>query len=97
MLSDHERAALRKVERQILAEDPQFVRTFDTRAQQLPGGPRRPLNQDQRTYTVLMWVAAALSLLMAVAGSPGGALLFAVVAVTFALACRRGGTTTPRT
>ena len=39
MLSDHEWRTLREVERQFLAEDPEFARSFATRAQHL--GHRR--------------------------------------------------------
>jgi hypothetical protein len=35
VLSDHEWKTLRNVERQFLAEDPEFARSFDTRARQL--------------------------------------------------------------
>jgi regulator of protease activity HflC (stomatin/prohibitin superfamily) len=39
VLNDHERKTLREVERQFQVEDPEFTRSFDTRAQRLR---RRP-------------------------------------------------------
>lgn len=97
MLSDHERSTLHEIQRQFLAEDPQFVQIFDTPARRLPADAPKPLNGDRRIYTVLMWMATMLGLVLWVAGSPGGALLFAAAAVMFALAVRRGDATTPRT
>lgn len=72
MLSDRELEVLRRVERQILNEDPAFVRSFDARAQRLArqvGG-----------IGIKIFVVAGLllSAFLLVAGSLGGAVLFAV-------------------
>lgn len=93
MLSDHERATLREIQRQVLAEDPRFVQIFDARAQRLSRAPRESLDEYRWLYTVLMWIATAMSVLWVVAGSLGGALLIAVLALTLFLARRRHGTT----
>jgi hypothetical protein len=72
VLSDHERETLRAVERQFLAEDPEFARSFDMRARDLRGGHRVSVSlQIGIVATVL------LGALMLVAGSPVGALAFA--------------------
>jgi regulator of protease activity HflC (stomatin/prohibitin superfamily) len=39
VLNDHERKTLREVERQFQVEDPEFTRSFDTRAQRLRPRP----------------------------------------------------------
>ncbi|MGH3917899.1 MAG: DUF3040 domain-containing protein [Pseudonocardiaceae bacterium] len=97
MLSDHERATLHEIQRQFLAEDPEFVQTFDARTQRLPRASRQPIDKHRRTYTVLMWITTMLSVLLLIAGSVGGALLLAAVAVALSLARRRGDAITPRT
>jgi DUF3040 family protein len=86
VLSDREREALRRVERQILNEDPAFVRSFDARAQRLP----------HRTGGVAIKIFVAVGLLISafvlVAGSLGGAVLFAVATGLVWLVWRVGGT-----
>ena len=72
MLSDHERKTLREVERQFLAEDPEFTRSFDTRAQRL-----RRRHLDGVSVKIAIVAAVLLGALMLVAGSPSGALAFA--------------------
>jgi Protein of unknown function (DUF3040) len=74
VLSDHERKTLREVERQFLAEDPEFTRSFDTSAQHL-----RREYRDGESVKIAIFAAALLCGLMLVAGSPGGALAFAAV------------------
>ena len=74
MLSDQERERLREVERQLMAEDPGFPRSFDARAQRLD---RKRMGISARIAIV---VALLLSALMLVAGSLEGAL--AIVGAT---------------
>ncbi|MHA6797675.1 DUF3040 domain-containing protein (plasmid) [Pseudonocardia bannensis] len=71
MLSDHERKALRELERQFMADDPEFPRSFDARAQRLD---RKHLGG---SATIAIVVAVLLFALMLAAGSLGGALAFA--------------------
>ena len=71
MLSDREREALRRVERQIRNEDPAFVRSFDARAQRLPHHAGR------LGITIFVVAGLLLSTVVLVAGSLGGAMLFA--------------------
>ena len=75
MLNDHERKTLREVEHQLLVEDPEFTRSFATRAQRLE---RRHL--DGGLVKIAILAAVLLGALMLVAGSPSGALAFAAVA-----------------
>ena len=74
MLSDHEWRTLREVERRFLTEDPEFTRSFATRAQHL--------GRAQGCVGIKIFLVAAVLLgaLMLVAGSPSGALAFAAVA-----------------
>ncbi len=75
MLNDHERKTLREFERQFQVEDPDFTRSFDTRAQRLH---RRQL--DGAWFQIAIVAAVLLGAIMLVAGSPSGALAFAAVA-----------------
>lgn len=72
MLSDRDREVLRRVEREILNEDPAFVRSFDARAQRLPRRTGR------LGITIFLVAGLVLSAAVLVAGSLGGAVLFAV-------------------
>ena len=72
MLNDHERKTLREVERQFLVEDPEFTRSFATRAQHL-----ETQHQDGVGIKIFLVAAVLLGALMLVAGSPSGALAFA--------------------
>ena len=83
MLSDHERMTLREIERQILAEDPEFTRSFDMGVQR-PHRERR----DGVSVKIAIMAAVLLGALMLVAGSPSGALAFAAVAGLIWLARR---------
>jgi Protein of unknown function (DUF3040) len=76
VLNDHERKTLREVERQLVVEDPEFIRSFATRAQRLER--RHPEGELAKIFLV---AALLLGALMLMAGSPGGALAFAAVAV----------------
>jgi hypothetical protein len=83
VLSDHEWKTLRNVERQFLAEDPEFARSFDTRARQL-----RRQQADRVSVKIAMAAAVLLGGLMLVVGSPGGALAFAAMTGLMWLAWR---------
>lgn len=71
MLSDHERRTLREVERDCLAEDPDFVRSFQA-------GEQRPGYRS--TATLAMVVSASIGAILLIAGSLIGALAFTVSA-----------------
>ena len=71
MLSDHEWKTLREVERRLLTEDPEFTRSFDTRAQRLLGG------SDRWGLQIFLVTGLLLSALMLVTGSLSGAVAFA--------------------
>lgn len=80
MLSEHDRRALRAIERRLLAEDAAFGRQFD-------GGPRPPrpgrptgLGAAQFAGTLL------LGLLMVLAGSTAGTVAFFGAAAAIGLA-----------
>ncbi|MCW2716935.1 MAG: hypothetical protein QOG20_4387 [Pseudonocardiales bacterium] len=83
MLSDHERKMLREVERQCMAEDPGFTRTFQERQTRLS---RRP---HQIGAAIAVVVAALLAALMLLAGSLAGALAFATATGLIWVAWRR--------
>ena len=73
MLSDHERVVLREVEWQFLTEDPEFTLSFEGCARRLC---RRRVNG--ASVKIASMAAVLLGGLMLVAGSPEGALGFAV-------------------
>ena len=73
MLSDHERETLRDVERQFLAEDPEFAGAFEASQTRIS---RRPHRLGGRIALV---AAALLIAFLLVAGSLGSALVVAVV------------------
>ncbi len=58
---------------------------------------RAPIDEFRRPYTILMWLLTTLSVLQLLAGSVGGGLLFAGVAVALWLVRHRDDATTPRT
>lgn len=93
VLSDHERATLSEIQCQFLAEDPRYVRSFETprtaAPPRTPHGRPEPIDEYRLAYTVLMWIATTLSALWLIAGSLGGAFLIGLVAVTFFLVRRR--------
>jgi hypothetical protein len=91
VLNDHERKTLREVERQFLAEDPEFTRSFATRAQHLE---RRHL--DGGLVKIAIVAAVLLGALMLVAGSPSGALAMAALAGLIWLARRQSNNTPGR-
>ena len=71
MLSDHERKALREVERQFQAEDPRFTRSFEARQTRMA---RHPHKLGARIAVV---AAALLTAFLLFAGSLAGALAVA--------------------
>ena len=75
MLSEHEREVLGEVERQLLAEDPEFTRSFATSARRL-----QPARSDHDLIKLAAAGTVLLAALVLVAGWPGGALAFAAVA-----------------
>lgn len=80
MLSDREWQRLRDVERRILADDPDFARSFETSAEELG---RSPL--DGLGLQIFLVCGALVSGLLLVTGSVSGALGFA--AATLAIWC----------
>jgi hypothetical protein len=82
VLSDHERQTLREVERRMATEDPEFIRSFDTRAQRLHGG------SDRWGLRIFVVIGLLLSVMMLVIGSLSGAAGFAFVTGLIWLAWR---------
>ncbi|MDN5919811.1 MAG: DUF3040 domain-containing protein [Pseudonocardia sp.] len=82
MLSDHEMKTLRELERQLLDDDPEFPRRFDTRARRLGGNH---LGMPAATAIAVVMVLAAVLL---VAGAPGAALGLVTVTGVLWLAWR---------
>jgi hypothetical protein len=89
VLSDHERKTLQELERQFMADDPEFPRRFDARAQRLD---RKHLGG---AATIAIVGAVLLVALMLVAGSLGGALAFATATGLIWLAWRHSSDTPP--
>lgn len=87
MLSDHEWKALREVERQFMADDPTFPRSFDD-----VGQPPSTCSLQwayawpRWVYTTATAVAVGLGVLMIVARAPGTAMVFALLATMIAMA-----------
>ena len=72
MLSDHERNALRKVERQFQAEDPRFTRSFEAHQARLARHPHK-LGADLAVVAATLLAAVTL-----LAGSLTGAMAIVV-------------------
>jgi len=89
MPSEHEREALREVERRLLREDPGFAEAFAARAQDLSHPP--PTGVGVRIFLV---AGCVLSVLMLVIGSLGGAMAFAAATGSIWLAWRFGAAVT---
>lgn len=83
MLSDHERKALREVERQFMAQDPDFTRAFDATGQPSTYSIQWIYEMPWWAYRIVIGLAVALGLLMMLAGAPWTAILFAGLAVLF--------------
>ena len=93
VLSDLEQQALREVQHHLMAEDRDFVRSFDE------AGRRDSTYSVQRVYSMPRWVyttavvvAVALGVLMLGVSGPGTALILAVLATTIFVIQRRRGT-----
>lgn len=71
MLSDHEWKTLREVEHRMLTEDPEFTRSFDTRAQRLRD------RSDRWGLRIFIVIGLLLSALTLATGSLSGAMAFA--------------------
>ena len=83
MLNDHERKALREVERQFMAQDPDFTRSFDATGQPSTYPIQWIYEMPWWTYRIVIGLAVALGFLMMLAGAPWTAILFAGLAVLF--------------
>ena len=80
MLSDHDRRALRAIERRLLAEDAAFGQRFDAELRPRRHAPPTGLGAAQFAGTLL------LGLLMLLAGSTAGAAAFLGAAAAIATA-----------
>ncbi|ODU04386.1 MAG: hypothetical protein ABS81_10830 [Pseudonocardia sp. SCN 72-86] len=91
MLSDREKNTLREVQRQLVVEDPDFVRSFDDIGQQQYStfSLHRASAMPRVAFAMAIIVAVVLSVLMLLARAPGAAFLFAMVATTIAVTGRR--------
>lgn len=74
MLNDHERETLRDIQRQLFVDDPDLERSFRALEESSPPTHRRLV------YTAGIIIAALLAMVGLLAGSPGGALGFTVIA-----------------
>jgi|1186.fasta_scaffold450626_1 hypothetical protein len=83
MLSDREQRVLRELEQQFLTDDPDFPRSFDTRAQRLG----RAHAATSTRFAIV--VALAIGTLMLAAGSLAGALAAGALTGLVWLAWRR--------
>ena len=80
MLSDPERETLDEIERQILAEDPDLARSFQTVK------PSDPYDWHWMAYTAAIHAVLAVGMILFLMGSVAGALGFATLAGGVALA-----------
>ena len=85
MFSDRERATWDQIQDQLLAEDPDFVHTFDAPPEQSPDAAPNP-TAERRVRRILWWIAAGLGVLMLLFVSVGGALLVAMVCLVLWMA-----------
>lgn len=77
MLSDHERETLDEIQHRLVAEEPQFARSFESRARRLGVRGRR---LRQTGVTVLIVTALLLAAFMIVVHAVGPALFFSAAA-----------------
>ena len=75
MLSDHERETLLDIEHRLVAESPDWARTFDRTGRQ----GRRQRAFEWTAHIVAVLLAAAITMVMLAAHAPGPALFFAAV------------------
>lgn len=86
MLSDNEQKTLREVERQFMADDPEFPRRFDRVGQQHSTYSLQWAYAMPRwAYTTAIVAAVTLGVLMMVVRLPGAALVFAALATIIAV------------
>ncbi|TWF82180.1 DUF3040 family protein [Pseudonocardia hierapolitana] len=90
MLSDHERKTLREVERQCMADDPDFTRAFEAGQTRLAGHPH------QLGLTLAVVAAALLTTFLLVAGSLGSSVVVAAGTGLIIWAMRHRSTSTDR-
>ncbi|MDN5916475.1 MAG: DUF3040 domain-containing protein [Pseudonocardia sp.] len=89
MLSDHERKALQEVERQFMAQDPDFTRSFDAAGHSSTYTLQWIYEMPRWVYRLAIGPAVALGFLMILAGAPWIAILFAAAAVLLVWISRR--------
>ena len=77
MLSDKERKTLLDVERQLMAEDPGFARSFDDQLHQRPAAPRGSNGK------IAVAVALLFSAILLLAGFAAGALTCVILTGVF--------------
>lgn len=90
MLSDRERKALREVERQFMAQDPDFIRSFEAPGQPSTYSVQWVYELPWWAYRIAIGLAVALAFLMILAASPWTAIMFAGLAVLFWRIQKRG-------
>jgi hypothetical protein len=83
VLNDHERKALREVEHQLMADDPEFTRAFEARQARL----QRHIGR--RAVGIVVAAGMLIAALMLIAGSFAGALAVAATTGLIWMACRR--------
>jgi DUF3040 family protein len=76
MLSDHERKTLLDVERRFIAEDPELARSFESQLH------RQAAAQGGSNGKIAVVVALLFSVILLLAGFPGGALACVVTSQT---------------
>lgn len=94
MLSDHERETLRRIQRELVVDDPDLEQSFRAFEETAPTQPPPP--RGRWAYTAGIVVAATLAVVLLLAGLPGGALAFAVIAGSVAFARHLDQTTRQR-
>jgi Protein of unknown function (DUF3040) len=93
MLSDHERRALLELQRQFLAEDPDFARSFDEVGQRDSAFSLRWVDAMPRWVpTAAVVGTVALGVLMLAIGVAAAALVFAMPTAMIVVVRRRRGT-----
>lgn len=95
MISDHERKTLREIQRQLNIDDPELEQSFralETTPESTPESALASATRLRRVHTVVIVISVFLGVVMALAGSVGGVLAFAIVAVSvgFARHCLAG-------
>lgn len=86
MISDDEQKTLSDVESRLMAEDPEFVRSFHDRLR------RTPVTKGVSNYRLAVGTATLFGVVLLLAGLAGGALAFLIAtAVLFAIwSCSKG-------